>query len=476
MSTMNFEGAAEPDSRGLVSRILAAIPANDHRPRGDRNAAGGEREPQLQVNTSIRRHLMAGAAVIAVLAVGGGGWATTTEISGAVIAEGQLVVDSNVKKVQHPTGGIVGELRVREGDHVNAGEIVVRLDDTQTRANLQVLLKQLDELAARQARERAERDGAERTLFPDSLIARRDDPDVAQLLAGEQRLFETRRRARNGQRDQLKERIAQLGEEIHGLTDQIAAKGREIALIHLELKGVTELWQKNLVQLTRLTALERDAARLEGERGALIASAAQSRGKIAETELQILQIDQDLRTEVGKELADIRAKTSELAERKIAAEDQLKRVDIRAPQSGVVHQLNVHTVGGVVTPADPLMLVVPESDPLVVEARVSPQDIDQLHPDQPATLRFTTFNQRTTPELNGRVQWVSADTAQDQKTGASYYTIRIAVPDDELARLNGTKLVPGMPVESFVQTSSRTVMSYLARPLHDQAMRAFREK
>src|SRR5919199_936773 len=432
---------------------------------------------ESDTHRSIRRHLVAGVAAVVLLAGGVGGWATTTELAGAVIAQGQLVVDSNVKKVQHPTGGVVGELRVREGDHVKAGDIVIRLDETQTRANLQMVLKSLDELAARQAREEAERDGAPKVTFPAGLLARMSDPDVAHVVEGERKLFEIRCAARAGQKAQLKEQIAQLQEQIRGLTEQVAGKAKEINWIGQELKGVRELWQKNLVQFNRVTSLERDAARLEGERGALVASVAQAKGKVAETELRILQVDEDMRQEVGKDLADIRAKTSELVEKRVSAEDQLKRVDIRAPQDGSVHQLSVHTVGGVITPhGEPLMLIVPESDALTVEAKVQPQDIDQLHVGQTAVLRFSAFNQRTTPEINGTVSLVSADVSQDQKTGASYYTIRIGVPAEEISRLGEVKLVPGMPVEAFVQTNPRTVLSYLVRPLHDQIAKAFREK
>src|SRR5215210_591944 len=234
---------------------------------------------------SIRRHLVAGITLVVLLAGGVGGWAATTEFAGAVIAPGNLVVETNVKKVQHPTGGVVGELRVRDGDAVKAGDVVIRLDDTITRANLAIVVKSLDELAARQARLEAERDGTNAPSVAADLLARRSDPEVARLIAGEQKLFEARRSARQGQKAQLKERVGQLQEQIQGLNDQIAAKKREIGLIGEELKGVRELWQKNLVQVSRVTALERDAARLEGERGALVSSIAQTKGKITETEL-----------------------------------------------------------------------------------------------------------------------------------------------------------------------------------------------
>ena len=400
-----------------------------------------------------------------MLVAGVGGWAMTTELAGAVVGSGQLVVDSNVKKVQHPTGGVVGELRVREGDRVAAGDVLLRLDETVTRANLTIVIKSLDELSARQARLEAERDSAEAVAFPDALTARASNRDVARTMAGEQKLFELRKTSRQGQKAQLRERIGQLAEEISGLAGQADAKRREIELINRELEGVRDLWTKNLIPISRVTALEREAVRLDGERNQLTASVAQSKGKTTEIELQIIQIDQDLRTEVAKELAEIRGKTAELVERQVAAEDQLKRIDIRAPQSGVVHQLAVHTVGGVINPSEPLMLIVPEGDELTVEARVAPQDIDQLALGQPAVLRFAAFNQRTTPEIVGVVAKISADVALDPKTGAAFYVLRIAMPREEIARLGGLKLVPGMPVETFVQTGERTVMSYLVKPL-----------
>jgi membrane fusion protein, type I secretion system len=425
---------------------------------------------------SIRRHLAAAAATIAVLAGGLGGWAMTTELSGAVIASGVLVVDTSVKKVQHPTGGVVGELRVRNGDRVRAGDVVVRLDDTVTRANLAIVTKGLDELAARQARLEAEREDAATIAFPEALTARQDDPEIARIMAGERSLFELRRSARLGQKGQLREKIAQLQDEIVGLAGQADAKKREIELIKRELQGVRELWSKNLVPISRLTALEREAARLDGEREQYVSAVAQAKGKTAEIKLQMIQVDQDLRSEVANDLRDIQAKSAELVERKVAARDQLMRIDIRAPQDGIVHQLAVHTVGGVVTASEPLMLIVPDADDLAVEAKLPPQNIDQLSVGQRATLRFPAFNQRTTPEITGVVATVSADTAQDQKTGAAYYVVRITMAADEIARLNGQKLVPGMPVEAFIQTGDRTVMSFLVKPLQDQIIKAFRER
>jgi HlyD family secretion protein len=422
---------------------------------------------------SIKRHLLVGAAAALVLVGGLGGWATTSELSGAVIAGGQLVVDSDVKKVQHPTGGVVGELRVKDGDRVKAGDVLLRLDETQARTNLAIVTSALDELAARQARGEAERDGAQEVHFPPDLLARLDNPEVQHVTTGERKLFEIRRGAREGQKAQLKEQIAQLRQQIQGNTEQEAAKAKEIEWNQQELKGIRDLWKQNLAPFNRLTTLERDSARLEGERGALVASAAQAKGRIAETELKILQIDEDLRTEVGKELAEIRGKKSELVEKRVAAEDQLKRIDLVAPQAGKVFQQSVHTVGGVIQAGEVVMLIVPDDDSLTVEAKIVPNEIDQVHMGQPTVLRFTAFNQRTTPELNGEVVRIGADVTQDEKKNESYYAVRIRVSDGELARLGGQKPVAGMPVEAFIQTTPRTVLSYLVKPMHDQIAKAF---
>jgi len=412
----------------------------------------------------------------AVLVVGGivFGWARLTEISGAVIAPGKLVVDSNVKKVQHPTGGVVGDLRVKDGDHVKKGDIVARLDETQARTNLAIVTKALDELAARQARDEAERDGADKVTFPAELLSRRDDPEVAQVVASEQRLFEIRQAARAGQKAQLLEQVDQLRQQIQGNVEQEQAKAKEIDWIQQELAGVRGLWKQNLVPFSRVTTLERDGARLEGERGALIASIAQARGRIAETQLKIIQIDEDLRTDVGKDLAEIRGKKSELVEKRVAAEDLLKRIDLIAPQDGKVFQRSVHTVGGVIQAGEVVMLVVPDSDALIIEAKVQPTDVDQIHLGQKAVVRFSAFNRRTTPELNGEVIEIGADVTQDDKRNESYYSVRIQIPDSELARMEGLRPVAGMPVEAFIETSPRTVMSYLVKPMLEQVDRTFR--
>jgi HlyD family secretion protein len=423
---------------------------------------------------SIRLHLIIGLAVVVVLAGGFGGWASTAEISGALIAPGSIVVESSIKKVQHPTGGVVGEVRAHDGDLVKAGDIVVRLDDTVTKASLAIVTKNLDGLLARAARLQAEQQGLDKIVFPASLLSRADDPDVKNVIVSETKLFEVRTTGRVGQKAQLRERVTQLKEEIDGLEAQTNAKDQEIALVEKELVGVRSLYDQHLVQLTRLTTLERDAARLAGERAQYVASRAQAKGKITETELQIIQVDKDLVSDVSKDLRETNDKIGEFVERKVTAEDQLRRVDIRAPQSGVVEQSTVHTVGGVITAGDTIMLIVPQADDLQVEAKVNPQDIDKLQVGQKTLLRLSAFNQRTTPELNGVVTRVSPDVTVEQRTGQSYYTIRVSMPPEEVARLGEVRLIPGMPVEAFVQTGERTLLSYLVKPLSDQLMRAFR--
>jgi HlyD family secretion protein len=430
----------------------------------------------VDMREAIRRYTIAGGAVVLFLTGGVGVWAGTMQIAGALIAPGTIVVDSNVKKVQHPTGGVVGEVRFHDGDRVKAGDLLVRLDDTVARANLAIVTKGLTELEARRARLAAERDRADIIKFPDDLLQRADDPDVAQVLAAERKLFDLRRAARAGQRAQLRERIEQLGKEINGFSSQQISKEKEVTLIERELAGVRDLFQKNLVPITRVTALERDATRLDGERGQLVASIAQAKGKVAELNLQIIQVDEDASSEVAKEMRETEGKIGEYVERKIAAADQLKRTDIRAPQTGTVFQSTVHTVGGVIPAGEPIMLIVPDAEKLAVEAKVNPQDVDKVQVGQPAVLRFSAFDTRTTPEILGKVTRVSADTTTDQRTGLSYYTIRIALEREQTARLGNVKLVPGMPVDSFVQTGERTVMAYLMKPLSDQIVKAFREK
>jgi HlyD family secretion protein len=423
----------------------------------------------------IRHYLTAGAVVALALFAAIGGWATTAEISGAVIAGGNVVVTSDVKKVQHPTGGVVGAIAVKNGDVVQRGDLLVRLDATITQANLAIVTKALDELYARRARLLAERDRAPAPEFPPELTDRAVDPAVAALMESERRFFELRAHAREGNISRLKERILQIHDEVRGHTQQAEAKSNEISLIQRELQGARELWEKKLMPMTKLTALEREAARISGERAQLIARIAEAKGRIAETELQILQVEHDLSADVARELSELDARVGELVERKVTAQDQLQRLELRAPQSGLVHELAVHTVGGVIAPGDVVMLIVPTGDALAVDVKIRPMDIDQLALGAPVNIRFSAFNQRTTPEIEGTLSQVSANVTTDPRSGASYYTARIVFNAASQRKLGGLKLVPGMPAEAFIKTSEHRVIALLLKPLTDQLARAFRE-
>ncbi|WP_113339948.1 HlyD family type I secretion periplasmic adaptor subunit [Rhizobium cremeum] len=429
-----------------------------------------------QIIRSIRRHLAAGLALGLVLVGGAGGWAATTELAGAVVASGSFVVDSYVKKVQHPKGGVVGEILVQEGAQVRAGDVVMRLDATQTRASLAIVTKRLDELTARLARLEAERDDLDAIDFPDQLLARRDNPDVASAIRSETRLFEFRREARAGKKAQLGERIAQYEHEIEGLKAQEIAYADGLRVLQSEIVSQETLQERGVVSVQRLNSLRTQAATFGGERGEKIAYQAQAQGRITETRLQILQIEQDLKTEVGQELREIQGQIGEFIERKTAAEDELKRIDIVAPQSGTVHQLAVHTVGGVVSPGEPIMLIVPKGEDLALDVRIQPKDIDQVQPGQKAVLRLSAFSQRTTPELNGHVSRVAADLSTDEKSGLTYYLVRLSISHEEMQKLGGLTLVPGMPAEAMIKTGDRTALSYLVKPISDQINRAFREE
>jgi HlyD family secretion protein len=444
-----------------MSKLSAPLPP-------DTAAAGDAESPHAR---RIRALTVTGLSAIALFGGTVGLWATATEMSGAVIAPSQFVVDTSTKKIQHPTGGVVAELLVQEGSQVKAGDLLIRLDDTVLKANLQVISQQIEEAMARRARLVAERNGAEALVLPDGATA-----TLTQRLAEEQRLFEIRRAARDGHKSQLAVRITQLEEEIAGLQAQEQARRRQMLLIEPELKGLRELYQRKLVPVVRINGLEREAAGIQGQIGQIGATIAQSRGKIAEIALQRAQIDEELRSDAMKELRELEAKINELAERRIAAEDQLRRTDIRAPNAGFVHQLAVHTVGGVITPAEPAMMIVPSHELLHLEGRVQPQDIDQLAPGQSASIRIQAYNQRTTPVLEGKLTRIAADVTRDPQAPQPYYTVRITVPADELQRLGDVKLVAGMQAEAFIRTEQRTPLSYLMKPLREQMARAFRER
>jgi HlyD family secretion protein len=437
---------------------------------------GTEARLTVRLGRAFERELKRGLRVL-IFGVGiVGAWATLMPLSGAVVVPGTLVVESDVKKIQHPAGGVVANIPVRDGMQVRAGDLLLHLDETQLRANAQVLSQQLDQIRVRVARLITERDGLDQPQMPHEMANRSGDGDVSRLWASEISLFNSRAATRRNAKELLQSHVGQLGEQISGLDAQVKSKAAQHDLISGELEGVDGLYQKGLVPLTRKTSLQREAARLDGERGQVVAAIAEAKSKISEAELQAVKIDHDFRTEVMKDLREAQDKEAELVEKSTAAQDLLRRVDLRAPTNGIVHQLSVHTIGGVITPGEVVMEIVPESDELQIEAKLPPQEVDHVHHGQRAYIRFSAFNQRTTPQLEGVVSYVSADLNHDRQrnpNAATYYTVRVTLPPSERRRLGGLELVSGMPVEVFLQTGSRTMMSYLLKPISDQLLRTF---
>ena len=401
-------------------------------------------------------------------------WMMLADLSGAVVALGQVVVESDVKKIQHPSGGVVEKIFVRNGDRVQSGDLLVRLDETQARATLAQVTSQLAQLTGRAARLSAERDNRDTLeLAPDHA---RIHADAAAIARSEARLLIESRAERRQTIQQLSERLGQSRREIEGAKAQFEAKQREHGFIQVELKGVQALYDKKLTPLMRLSALQRDAARLEGEMGALTASMARSEGQIAEIRVQILNIEQKVKTDAMKELREVEGSIAQLNEKRVAAQDTLNRIELRAPVAGIVHELALHTVGGVIAPGEVLMQLVPATDKLFIEARLAPPDIDQVQQGQPATMRFTAFNQRTTPEVKGKLSVVAPNATREAQTNTSYYAARLVLDEGETKKLSGLTLIPGMPVEVYIQTEKRSAMSYLVKPLTDGMHRAFRER
>lgn len=430
--------------------------------------------PALMPRRQIRRASVFGLLTLSVLLGTLGVWAGTAPLAGAVIASGRVVVESNARKIQHPSGGVVAQINVTDSSEVRAGDVLIRLDDTNARASLAIIEQELMRLYARGARLEAERDGLDTPLMPLPLAPRAGEPEVRDVLELERRVFTARRAASELQRSQLRERIAQSHEEIEGLSAQLAAGKSQIELVRAELLNVGQLFDKQLISLSRYSTLQREETRLLGETGSLTADIARVKGRITETELQILQIDEDLRREGATELRDIDTKIADLTERRVAALDQLARIDLRAPQDGQVHQLSVHTIGGVIAPAQEVMLIIPKSDGLVIEARVDPAMIDRLHIGQEARVLFPAFDAATTPETIGEVVKISPDSTLDPQTGQSYFTLRVALAQSQVEKLGDKKLSPGMPAETYIQTGTRTAFAYVTKPISDQLERAFR--
>ena len=450
--------------RGLTAEPIPADASGRHAERLNRHF-----EYSLARELRRGRQVLLAAGFIVTI------WAGLVPLSGAVIVAGSLVVQSGVKKVQHPAGGVVSAIFVHNGSKVKAGDELLRLDETSAHSNLQVIARQLDETRLRIARLNAERDGSE-PHWPTQMSAELSSAERSRLLASEQNIFAQRTSARRGQQDLAGSRVQQLEEQIRGLEAQLASNRSQMTITAKELGNVEKLLKEKLVTMERLTSLQREAARLQGLDGQLSSQIAETRNKVNEARLQGIQTGESFSSQVLHDVNEAEAKEGELIERKAAAEDLAKRTTVRAPATGVVQELAVQTIGGVVSAGQVVMTIVPDGDALEIDARLSPDKIDQVHIGQTARVRLSAFNARTTPELTGAVDTVSADLIRDPVSGAGHYDIRITLPADEVRRLGALQLVPGMPAEVFLQTGSRTMLSYLFKPMTDQLSLMFRER
>lgn len=424
-----------------------------------------------------RRAITAGVLACMILVGGFGGWAATAKLSGAVVTPGQVVVSSDLKSVQHDDGGIVGAIKVANGDHVAAGDVVLRLDDKLLRANRAVVDDQLIAQSARLARLVAERDRLDDLALSDELQARVGEPMVDRAVAGQQSVMDARSATQEGEAAALQEQIAQIEQDIAGLEAQRVAKDDEIKLIDHELDGLETLFEKGLTPETRITALKRERTGLMGSSGSLTSQIAIARGRISETKLRILQLEKSFREQVMNEISSLVPEIGQLQERRDAADLKLSRVDVRAPVDGFVHELSVHTVGGVVAPGDTLMKIVPEADGLEVTALVAPKDINHIKIGQDASLVIGAFDQKTLPRLHGDVTFISPDLRVDPMTGLSTYEVRVQLdePSGEILSHRELALLPGMPAEVYIQTGERTMVDYLLEPLSKEVRHTFRE-
>lgn len=424
---------------------------------------------------SARGPVMMGAITLIALVVGFGLWSATSTISGAIIAPGRIEVELNRQIVQHPDGGVVAEIMVVEGTSVQAGDVILRLDGSLIKSELAIVDGQLVEVMARRARLEAERDGAATMTITNDLAQLAEArADVAEQIDGQRRLFAARAETMARTTEQLGKRRAQTLSQIEGINAQSTALARQLELISQELADAQTLLAKGLTQAPRVLGLEREEARLSGQVGELAASRAQAEGRVTEIDLEVLRLSAERREEASVQLRDIGSSELELAERQRALAERVARLDIRAPVAGTVLGLQVTTQRAVLRPADPVAYIIPQNRPLVIATQISPLQIDEVFVGQTVRLVFPTFAARTTPELNGTVTLISADVLTDSANNVSFYRAEIALTAQEAARL-GQPLLPGMPVDAFIQTSSRTPLAYLVKPFTDYFTRAFRE-
>ena len=432
---------------------------------------------QASHDRAWRARMPLGLGFLALVVLVGvlGVWSVKARIAGAVIASGMIQLENNRQVVQHPQGGVVGEILAKNGDTVAAGEVLLRLDDAIVKSELTIVEGQLFEIQARKARLEAERDGIDTLSVPDSLIkVALQHAEVQSMIDGQQRLFESRADSIRREAEQIREQINQAYNQIDGTSAQLAAFKTQQDLIVKELTDTQSLLDKGLTQASRVSSLQREQARLLGEIGNLTATIAQLRGQIATLDIQQIKLTTTRREEANTTLSDLQYREIELAERRLSLSETLSRMEIRSPVSGVVYGSQIFALQAVISPAAPIMYIIPQDQPLVVSARIQSINIDQVYVGQGASLRFTAFEQRTTPEIYGRVSRISADVFTDEATGLSFYQAELLPNDDELDKLGGQKLLPGMPVEAFIRTTERSPLSYLAKPLTDYFTKAFR--
>jgi HlyD family secretion protein len=426
---------------------------------------------------SARQSIWTGIATVALLIAFFGGWGMMTTISGAIVAPGLVQVEQNRQVVQHPDGGVVAEIAVQEAQTVTSGDLLIRLDGAQIKAELTIVEGQLFDAMARKARLQAERDDLTDLIFPaeltDLAVTR---PDVAEQIEGQKRLFVARLETQSAQIDQLGQRLDQIASQGEGIAAQMAAINDQIALLTPEIADQQTLLDKGLTQSARIMDLKREVARLDGNRGEMQSNLAQAEGKATETKLQILQIKSARREEANAQLRDMGDKTLELAERRRALTEQVNRLEIRAPVSGIVLGLAVTTPQSVIRPADPILYIIPQDRPLIIIAQIPPIHVDEVRVGQVVRVSFAAFSARTTPELIGTLTTISADAMTDQASRQSFYRAEITLDAGEMAKLQGNKLVPGMPVQAFISTGDRTPMAYLLKPFTDYFHMAMREE
>ena len=422
------------------------------------------------------KHLTIGALALLFLVGGLGGWSAFASIAGAVIASGSLQVAAQQQVVQHPDGGVVEKILVRDGDRVEAGQALLRFDGSLLRAELSIIENQLYGARVRIARLEAERDGRDTVTFDTALLGEAAaNAERRGLLDVQTRLFAARIETRDRQLAQLATRQQQSEKAIAGLEAQRAATKKQLALIERELKDQRQLFEKGHARAVRVYELERQQAGLQGQIGEFGSEIAETQGRIAEIEIEMLRLEAARREEAIAELRDLGADELELAERQRVTKERLSRLEVRAPRAGIVLDMSVHALRAVVRPADPILYIVPSDSALLVEARVTPANVDDVYPGQPATLRFSAFNARTTPELEGVVQHVSADVLEDEASGTSYYLVKLKMSEAQVTKLEERVLVPGMPVDVFLRTGDRSPLSYLAKPFTDYFTKAMRE-